>query len=120
ADPHGHLARRDLVRDRLDGLRWRTDPGQIRGDDGAGEVRVLGQEAVPGVDGVGTGADRCRDHLVDVQVRAGGRAGQRVRLVGQAGMWRVPVRFGVHRDATDAAVPTGTRDAYRDLAPIGD
>ena len=42
------------------GRRRRADPGQPGVDDGAGEVGVLGQEAVAGVDGVGAGRRAAR------------------------------------------------------------
>ena len=46
----------DLVAERVDRRGRRPDPGQPGVDDGLGEVRVLGEEAVAGVDGVGAGA----------------------------------------------------------------
>ena len=54
-----------LVPEGIHGLRRGADPGDAGLDDGAGEVSVLGQEPVTGVDGVGTGGagqleERCR------------------------------------------------------------
>jgi hypothetical protein len=45
----------DLVAEVADRLRGRADPGQPGVDDGLGEVGVLGEEAVAGVDRVGAG-----------------------------------------------------------------
>ena len=49
----GDVASAHLVAERLDGGRWGTDPGQAGVDDGLGEARVLGEEAIAGVDGIG-------------------------------------------------------------------
>ena len=45
----------DLVAEVADGLRRRADPGQTGVEDGLGELGVLREEAVSGVDGVGAG-----------------------------------------------------------------
>ncbi len=112
---------RDLVAEVADGLRRRADPGQVRVQDGLRELRVLRQESVPGVDGVGTGVRGGLQHLGDVQV-AGGRGvtAQRERLVGRADMQSVPVRFGVDGYARDPGVPAGPGDADSDFATVGD
>ena len=77
----GHQRRADLLRDvpglhlvaeRGDRRGRRADPGQAGVDDGLGEVGVLGQEAVAGVDGVGAGAPAAiRSELADVEVGLG-------------------------------------------------
>ena len=46
----GDVAGGDLVAEVADGLRGRADPGQAGVEDGLGEVGVLGEEAVAGVD----------------------------------------------------------------------
>ena len=121
AGPLGDVPGGDLVAEVADRLRRRADPGQPGVDDGLGEVGVLRQEAVAGVDGVGAGLARPPRGLADVQVAGGGGvAAERVRLVGGADVRRVPVRVGVHRDAGDPGVPAGPGDADRDLAPVGD
>ena len=63
----------DLGAHLLDRLRRRADPGQPGVDDGAGEVGVLGQEAVAGVDGVGAGPAGRLEDQVDAQVGLRGR-----------------------------------------------
>jgi len=85
------------------------------------EVRVLAQEPVARVDGLGPGHLRGGDHLGDVQVRlgAGGRADADV-LVGEAHVQGVPVRLGVHRHGLDAHLLAGQDHPQGDLAPVGD
>ena len=51
----GDLAGGDLVAELPDGFRGGADPGQAGVEHGLGEVGVLGQEAVAGVDGVRSG-----------------------------------------------------------------
>ena len=110
-----------LVAQRLDGGRRGTDPDQPGVDDGLGEVGVLGEEAVAGVDRVGTGLLGDRDDLGDVEVRLRrGRAAEGVRLVGEPDEEGVAVRVGVDRDGADAGVLAGADDADGDLAAVGD
>src|SRR5699024_8443203 len=110
-----------LVPQGVDGLGGWTDPGQPGVDDRLGEVGVLGQESVAGVDRVGTGLGGDRKELVDVQVGIGrGGTAQGVGLVGDLDVQGVQVGFGVHGDAADLRVATGTRDTHGDLAAVGD
>ncbi|MEY9853649.1 hypothetical protein ABH923_003327 [Leifsonia sp. EB41] len=121
ADLLGDVAGRHLVAEALDGLRGRADPGQAGRDDRAGEVGVLGQEAVAGVDCVGAGAARDREDLVDDQVGLGaGRALEGVRLVGEPHVEGVAILVGVDGDGADPAVFRSTDDADGDLAAVGD
>ena len=89
--------------------------------DGAGEVGVLGEEAVAGVHAVGAGRlDRVEDRL-GVEVALGrGLAAERVRLVGVAHVRGVAVELGVHGDGRDAELATRAHDADRDLAAVRD
>ena len=110
-----------LVAQRLDRGGRRADPDQPGVDDGLGEVGVLGEEAVAGVDGVGAGVGGDRDDLGDVEVGLGrGRAAEGVGLVGEADEERVAVGVGVDRDGADAGVLAGADDADGDLAAVGD
>ena len=88
---------------------------------GARELRVLREEAVARVHGVGAGAlDDVEDRL-GVEVTLGGAlAPEGVGLVGQSHVQRVAVEFGVHGDGGDAHLSTGPDHAHRDLASIGD
>ncbi len=51
----GYRTGLDLVAQRADHAGRRPDPGQTGVHDGLGEIRVLGQETIAGVDGVGRG-----------------------------------------------------------------
>jgi hypothetical protein len=86
-----------------------------------GEVRVLGQEAVSGVDGVRPRIGSGLEHLGHVQVTGGrGVTAQGERFVGRADMQCVPVRIGVDGYACDPGVPAGTGNADSDFATVGD
>ncbi len=120
-DPVGDVAGLDLVPEGIDGLRRRADPGQSGIDHRLGEVGVLGQEAITGVDRVGTGLLGGLDDLADVEVGVGrGGATEGVRLAGEPDEERIGVRFGVHRDAAQAGVAGGADDADGDLTAVGD
>lgn len=111
----------DLVTEVPDRLRRRADPDQVRVEHGLGELGVLRQESVAGVDGVGTGlAGRAQD-LADVQVAARRCVtAQGERLIRGADMQSVPVRVGVYGHARDPGVPAGPGYADSDFATIGD
>ena len=121
ADLLGHVTCRDLVAEALDRLGGRADPDEAGVDDGAGEVGVLCEEAVAGVHGVGAGAARDREQLVDDEVGlAAGDAVEGVGLVGEPGVARVAVLVGIHGDGAETGVTGGADDADGDLAPVGD
>lgn len=117
----GDVPRGDLVAEVADGLRGRADPGEPGVQDGLGEFGVLGQEPVPGVDGVGARIGGGLQYLGDIQVaRCRGVTAQGVRLVGHADVQRVPVRLGIDGDARDSRILAGAGDADSDFAAIGD
>jgi hypothetical protein len=117
----GDVAGGDLVAEVADRLRARTDPNQARVDHGLGELGVFRQEAVAGVDGVGSGLGSRVEKLLEVQVGLGrGLAAQRERLVGQSDVRSLGVRFGVHRHAGQAGVPGCPNHPDCDLAAVGD
>ena len=88
---------------------------------GAGEGRVLGEEAVAGVHRVGAGPRRDGDDLLDVEVGLRrGRPVQRVRLVRGPDVLRVEILVGVDGDAGQARVTAGTCHADGDLAAVRD
>ena len=95
----GGVAGRDLVAHHLDRLGRRADEGHARLGDAAGEVGVLGEEAVAGMHRLGA---RLLDHLdqfVRVDVALGrGLPTEGIGLVGQAHMQCVPVQLGVDGD----------------------
>jgi hypothetical protein len=112
--------RLDLRAHRRDRLGRRTDPDEPGIRYGMGEVRVLGEEAVPGVDRVGSGPQRRRDDEVAAQVRVARRAArQPYRPVRLAYVRRPRVGVGVHRDRVDAERAAAGEDPAGDLAPVG-
>ena len=86
-----------------------------------GEVRVLGQESVAGMDRIHVAHFSRAHDAIDLQITigAGGRA-DADRFVGQLHMERIDVRLRVNRERADAEFLTGADDAERDFAAIGD
>ena len=110
----------DLAAHRLDRLGRGTDPDEAGLDHGPGEGRVLGQESVARVHGIGAGPPGRVDEQVGAQVGVGGRvAGQPDGRVGLADVRGVGVRIGVDRDRPDPEVAAGPEDAAGDLAAVG-
>ena len=88
---------------------------------GPGEVGVLGEEPVAGVDRLGAGALDDVEDRVGVEVALGrGLAAEGVRLVGVAHVGGVAVELRVHRDGGDAELAARPHDADGDLAAVGD
>ena len=120
ADLLRDVAGLDLVAQRGDGGRRRTDPDQPGVEDGLREVGVLGQEPVARVHRVGARAGGDVEDLGHVEVGLGRRrAAERVRLVGQRDEQPVRVRVGVDRDAAEPRVGRGPDHPDRDLAAVG-
>jgi hypothetical protein len=111
----------DLVAERVDGRRAGADPDQAGVDDGLGEVGVLGEEAVAGVDGVGPGllGDGQQLLLHEVTVTGCG-AVERIRLVGHLDVQGVAIGIGVNRHGSDASVLACPGDAHGDFAAVCD
>ena len=110
----------DLVAEGVDRRGGGADPPQPGVHDGLGEGGVLGEEAVAGVDRVGAGLAGHLEQLLLHQVGVAGRgAAEGVGLVGDLDVQGVPVRIGIHRNRTDAAVCARPRDAHGDLATVG-
>src|SRR5262249_5077516 len=96
------------------GRRW-ADPGQPRLEHGFRELRALGEEAVAGMDGVGTGLPRSAHMLGRVQVgRDLDESGGTLR--GE----RTEVGRSSHTNCLDSRGTTGAKDAERDLPTVGD
>ena len=115
------LLGRDLVAHDADRLGRRADEGEAALLDALGEVGVLRQEAVAGVDRLGVGhlgGGDDRRH-VEVALRRGGRA-DADRLVGELDVLRVAVGLGIDDHRLDAQFAAGALDAQGDLAPVGD
>ena len=118
----GHdLARPRLRAHRLDRLRRRADEDDAGLGAGAGEVGVLGEEAVAGMDRLGAGLLGGLDDLLDVQVALGRhRRADQEGLVGLAHVRRVAVDLRVDGDRADAHLLQRAGDPDRDLAAVGD
>ncbi|CAH0321111.1 hypothetical protein SRABI91_05436 [Rhodococcoides fascians] len=116
----GDVAGGDLVAEIADGLRGRSDPDQTCIDDSLGEVGVLGEESVAGVDGVGSGFGGRVQDFVDHQVRLrGGLSAECECFVGQADERCVGVGFGVHSDTGQPGISGRPDHPNRDLTTIG-
>ena len=79
------------------------------------ERRALGEEAVAGVDDVGTGGESSAHDGVDVEV-----AGHEHGVVGGPHVRRVGVELGEDRDGAQPHLARGAYDAESDLATVGD
>ena len=115
------LARAGLGAHRLDRRRGRADEHRAAVLERLREGRVLGQEAVSGVHGLGAGALDRVEQLVDREIALGRRTrAEQVGLVGALDVQRVAVELGVDRDRRDPELLAGTNDSDRDLAAVGD
>ena len=111
----------DLVAHHRDMLRRRTDEGETVCLDSFGEARILRQEAVARMDGVGAGDRRGGEDGGNVEVAlAGRRRADAHRFVGQPDMHRVAVGGRMDGDGLDAHLAAGAVDTERDLAAVGD
>ncbi len=113
-----HLLGLDLGAHRRHRGNGRPDPRQPRVQHGSGEIGVLGEESVAGVDGVGAGRPSRRDQLRAVQVPVA--ALQAYPRIGLCDVRRAGVRVGVHGDRADAETSAGGEYPAGDLAPVGD
>ena len=121
AGGHCRVTRRHLVAQRAHHVWRRADPAQPGGDDLFGEVRVLRQEAVAGVDGVDAGLLGDAQDVVAVQVgrqRLAALADQ-VALVGLEAVQRLAVLLGVDGHGADAHLGGGAHHADGDLGAVG-
>ena len=118
--PH-RRARRRLVVESREHLRWRADEDQAVLLADLGEVGVLGEEAIARVDRLRAGDERGRDDRRDVQIGvARVRRADADRLVGGVDREAVRVGLAVHDDALDLELAARADDAERDLTPVRD
>ena len=83
----------DLVAKRLDSVGTWPDPREAGADDGAGEIGVLSEKAVSGVDGLRARALGDVDELRDIEVGVFRRcAAERERLVSEADVRGIAIR----------------------------
>ncbi len=131
---HAHVARHradpglggqalglDLVAHGPDRVLGRADEGDPGVFEGPHEGWVLGQEAEPGMHGLGPGLLSRGHDLLDRQVAVDGRRrADGHGLVGQLHVQRGGVRIGIHGHGRDAQPAGGADDAAGDLAAVGD
>ena len=99
----------------------RTDEFDLAAFADFGEVRVLGQKSVAGMNRIDI-AHLGRAHdAVDFQItfRAGRRADAN-RFIGQLDMERIDIGFGINRQGANAELLARANNAQRDLAAISD
>ena len=109
----------DLVAHGGDGARIGADEDDAGFGQRLREGLALGQEAVAGMDGLGTGGFAGLDDLLDDEVGLGGRRRADMDgLVGHLHMQGVPVGIGIDGHRLDAHAPGGLDDPARDLAPV--
>ena len=113
--------RRGLGAHETHGGRRRADERDPGVRHGIGEIGILGEEAIAGVDRVAAPFERGGDDALTAQVRfpRRGRANSD-RFVSQCHMQRTGVRVGIDGDGGDAQLLAGTNDADGDLAAVGD
>ena len=98
----------------------RADELEVAAPADLGEVRVLAQEAVAGVDRLDVGDLGGGDEPGDVQVAVGARRlADADRAVGQLQVGGVAVGLRVDGDDLDAQLLAGADDPQRDLAAVG-
>ena len=103
------------------GCARRADEGDAGGRHRIGEVRVLGQEAVAGVDRLRAGFLRHLEDGVAAQVAVlRARAADAVGFVRQPHVLGIGVGLREHRHGADAQLARGTDHAAGDLAAVGD
>ena len=113
--------RRRLAPHRPHRRRRRPDEGGARRRDRLGEVGVLRQEPVPGMDRVGARLpERVDDLLGDEVALARRRRADRHRLVGHADVHRRPIGLRMDRHRAKAELAAGADHPAGDLAPVGD
>ncbi len=116
----GDPARGGLVAEQIQRLRAGADEDQPGIGAGAGEGRVLAEEAVAGMDRVAAGFAGGSDDLGGVEVGRHADALEREAGIGCADMEGVRVVLGMDADGLDPHFGGGTDDADRDFAAIGD
>ena len=114
------LARLLLFAHQTGDLGRRTDKLDVRGAADLGEVGVLAQQPVAGMNRFHIGDLGGRDHGRHIQVAVGQpRRTDADGFVGEAHVQRVAVRLAVDGDGANAQLATGIENAQRDFAAIG-
>src|SRR5580700_9547946 len=104
----------------IHGVRSRSDKFHARIGAPLRELRVFGEKAVAGMDGLGSGAFGYVENSIHPKIRFGSRRGADVvRLVGLADVERGAVDIGIDGDGRDAHLAAGAYDTHCDLSSIG-
>jgi len=86
-----------------------------------GELGILGQKAIAGMDGLGVRGESRFQNRIGAQIgQSGGRGPDADGLVGHLDMQGVLVRIGIDRDGGDAHSARSLDDSAGDFAAIGD
>ena len=110
-----------LVSHRANHVGGGTDERETGAIADLGELGVLRQEAVAGMDRGRSRDLRRRDDPGDVEIAlAAGRRPDTDVLVGESDVQRVAIPFRVDGDGADPQLATGADHAERDLAPVCD
>jgi hypothetical protein len=117
----GDEARRCLAAHGVDGAGRGADEAEARRRAALGELRVLRQEAVAGMNGAGAGAPGGLDDRGDAQVAFARRRGaDPLGAVRRRHVHSPRIGVGEDGDARNAQPPAGAGDPHGDLAAIGD
>ncbi len=109
-----------LVAEQPQHVGCRADEGQAGVEACLREIRVLGQEAIAGMDQLAARAASGAHHLLDIEVGARAAARQRHGFIGLAHVQRVAVVLAVHGHARHAQGRGRAGDADGDFATVGD
>ena len=112
---------RDFVPHLLHGFGARPNEDDAGVGTTPGKLRVLGEKAVAGVDGVGAAAARRTQDVVDRQIAvACRRRADRVSVIRLLDVQRGAIGFGEDRYRFDVEFPARADDTHRDLGAVGD
>ncbi len=115
----GELATLGLGTHEPDGGGRRPDPGQPCGLDPFGELGILGEKSVAGVDEVRAARLRRPEQAIDIEIALGSRGRSDGKgLIGHEDVRRSPIDLGVHRHGFDAHLATAADDPNGDLTAI--
>ena len=107
-----------LVAEQIEGLRGGADEGHAVFRASPGEVRVLAQEAVSGVDGVTARPLRRPDDRLPVEVGGCAPPRERHHLVRPRRVQGPHIVLGADRNHREPELRRAPRDADRDLPPV--
>ena len=110
-----------LVAHAVDHLGRRTDKRQAILVAVAHEARLLGKEAIAGMDRLCSRLHGTGEHSIVVEVALGKtRAADAIRLVGKLHVQRVRIGRGINGDGLDAHIAARADNTDRDFSAVGD